>query len=380
MGRVFLTGVTGFVGRYVAVRLLARDDVDGLDVLVRARDEQHARERLVGSLEFAVSTEQARELVGRMTPIIGDLRSERFGLDDAAWQGLAERTTHVLHGAANVRFDQDIEDARSYNVFGSKQAARLARDAQASGGLDRFDWVGTAFVAGLRRDRVLESELEHEAGWKNPYEQSKYEAERWLKEHASDLPLTVFRPSIVVGESSTGATTNFGMLYWPIRVYAKGWWRTVVGSAQTPVDIVPVDFVADAIDVLSRPGQPVGPTYHLTSGPEGAVSIGALADLAQEYFGGRAARFVDPDFFLTWVRPVVDMFIWGPKRRVLRQGGRFFIPYMAGNPLFDNRETTEALAAHGVAVPKVRDYFANLLDYARETDFGKKSKVEDRGV
>ncbi|MCO4770112.1 MAG: SDR family oxidoreductase [Deltaproteobacteria bacterium] len=372
MGRVFLTGVTGFVGRYVAARLLARPDVEGLDVLVRARDEAHARERLLDSMTHAVSPDDAPELVARMTPIIGDLRRDRFGLDEEAWHALAGRTTHVLHGAANVRFDQDLEDARSYNVFGTEQAALLAREAKGRGGLDRFDWVGTAFVAGLRRDRVLESELEHAAGWKNPYEQSKYEAEQWLRAHAADLPLTVFRPSIVVGDSSTGATTNFGMLYWPIRLYAKGWWRTVVGSAETPVDIVPVDFVADAIDALSQPGQPVGATYHLTSGVEGAVTIGALAQLAQDFFGGRPARFADPDFFMTWVRPVVDLFIWGPKRRVLRQGGRFFIPYMSGNPLFDNTETTAALAAHGVEVPQVREYFSNLLAYAKSTDFGKK--------
>ncbi|MCO4773809.1 MAG: SDR family oxidoreductase [Deltaproteobacteria bacterium] len=371
MTRIFLTGATGFVGRYVAARLLARDEVTGLDVLVRAEDRDHAKARLLDSLLHAVDPSEAQELVERVEPVIGDLRSPRFGLSEQAWDELATRTTHVIHGAANVRFDQDLEDARSYNVFGTQQAAALARRALELGGLTRFDWVGTAFVAGLRRDAVAEDELEHQAGWKNPYEQSKYEAEVWLRKNASDLPLTVFRPSIVVGESASGATTNFGMLYWPIRIYAKGWWRTVVGAANTPVDIVPVDFVADALDVLTRPGEPVGRTYHLTSGVDGAVSIQSLAQLANEYFGGRPARFVDPEFFMTWLRPAVDLLIWGPKRRVLRQGGRFFVPYMSGNPLFDNTETVNALKPHGIAVPQVSQYFANLLDYCRDTDFGK---------
>ncbi len=370
MARIFLTGVTGFVGRYLAARLLNRPDVDGLDVLVRARDESAARARLLESMQNAVS-EGAEALVARMEPVLGDLREERFGLDPEAWDALAQRTDAVLHGAANVRFDQDLEDARSYNVYGTQQAAALARRAVELGGLTRFDWVGTAFVAGLRRDVVQERDLEHDAGWKNPYEQSKYEAEVWLRAHASDLPLTIFRPSIVVGESQTGATTNFGMLYWPIRLYAKGWWRTVVGSADTPVDIVPVDFVADAIEALSRPGEAVGETYHLTSGVEGAVTIGELAGLAQQYFGGRPARYVDPGFFLRWVRPVVDLFLWGPKRRVLQQGGRFFIPYMSGNPRFDNAGTARALAPHGIVVPQVREYFSTLLDYCKRTDFGK---------
>lgn len=371
MGRVFLTGVTGFVGRYLARRLLERPELEGLDVLVRADSVEHARKRLLRSMEHVVPTDAAQALVERMQPVIGDLRQERFGLSQEAFLALAERTDAILHGAANVRFDQDLEDARSYNVFGTQVAAALGRAAQERGGLSRFDWVGTAFVAGLRRDVVGEDELEHGAGWKNAYEQSKYEAERWLRTEATDLPVTVFRPSIVVGESSTGATTNFGMMYWPVRLYAKGWWRTVVGSAQTPVDIVPVDFVADAIERLSRPGEPVGGTFHLTSGPEGAITIEELANLVQEYFGGRGARYVDPDFFMTWVRPVVDLMIWGPKRKVLQQGGRFFIPYFSGNPRFSNEHTRAALASTDIQVPQVRDYFSTLLDYCQRTDFGK---------
>jgi thioester reductase-like protein len=371
MGRVFITGVTGFVGRYMADRIVQREDVDGVDVLVRARDPEHARERLLKSMRYAVSEERAVQVVSRMTPIIGDLRSERFGLAEDVWNELAERTDSILHAAANVRFDQTIEDARGENVFGTQQAAELGREALKRGGLDRFDWVGTAFVAGLRRDVVREDELQHDAGWKNPYEQSKYEAEVWLRTEASELPLTVFRPSIVVGESATGATTNFGMMYWPIRLYSKGWWRTVVGSAETPVDIVPVDFVAGAIECLSRLGQPVGATYHLTAGPQGAVTIQRLADLVQEFFGGRGPRFVDPDFFMKWIRPVVDMFLWGPKRRVLQEGGKFFVPYFSGNPLFENSGTAAALAPHGIEVPRVDDYFTNLLTFCRDTDFGK---------
>lgn len=101
MSRIFLTGVTGFVGRFVAARLLARDEVEGLDVLVRADGNQHARERLLASMRHAVPEHQAVALVERMTPVIGDLRSERLGLSESDWDELAARTDHEI-GRAHV--------------------------------------------------------------------------------------------------------------------------------------------------------------------------------------------------------------------------------------------------------------------------------------
>ena len=88
-------------------------------------------------------------------------------------------------------------------------------------------------------------------------------------------------------------------------------------------------------------------------------------------FGGKGAKYMSPDTFWRWGRPVADLFIWGKKRRVIREGGRFFIPYFEGNPIFDVSRSHGALAALGVVAPKVGDYFENVLDYAQRTNFGK---------
>lgn len=373
MGDVFITGVTGFLGRHLAVRLLRnRDDVDRLQCLVRCEDEAHGRTRLHKSLRRAVPEAELEPLLARMDVVRGDLTKPRLGLDDAAWDALAARCDVVLHSAADVRFNQDLDDARNRNVEGTARVTELAK-ACAETGLRRYDWVGTAFVAGLRRGKVTEADLEHEAGWKNTYEQSKYEAEAWLRANASDLPLTVYRPSIIVGESSTGATSNFGMLYWPVQIYARGWWRTIVGRGDTVVDIVPVDYVADAIEALGRGTDHVGETFHLAAGPEGSMTIEQIADVTRSFFGGRPARYMDPDFFMTWVRPLADLAIWGKKRRVIREGGKFFVPYFSGNPLFDTEQARTALAPFGVEPPKLEEYLTTLFEYARETDFGRKT-------
>ncbi len=373
MTGLLLTGVTGFLGRYIAVRLLDQRPSVVLWVLVRAEDDAHAWERIDQTLERAgCKLDDHPGWRKRIVPVVGDITLPNMGLDPGLRERLVSSCRAVVHAAANVKFNQSLEDARMRNVQGTRVAVELAREIHGAGRLKRFDWVGTAFVAGLRRDRVSEDELEHDAGWKNPYEQSKYEAEVWLRTHAADLPLTVFRPSIIVGHSQTGSTTNFGMLYWPLRVYAEGWWRTIVGRPDTTVDIVPVDFVAEAIEALSREGVAPGGSYHLAAGPDGAPTIAQLAEQTRAFFDGKEVRYIAPKTFLRWVRPIVDMFIWGKKRKVLRSSGRFFIPYFDGNPVFDVSRSHGALAAFGIAPPRVDEYLAVLLEYCRTTDFGRR--------
>lgn len=368
---LFVTGVTGFVGRYAALRLLDRPDKPTLRCLVRADREEEGHKRLLDSLRKAAPDDVVAAVADRIEAVPGDLLEPRLGLGETAWRDVAEGVDAVLHAAADIRFDRDLAESRRYNVEGTREVIDLARAAADGGTLKRFDWVGTAFVAGLRRDLVAEDDLEHDQGWKNPYEQSKYEAELLVRTEAADLPWTILRPSIVVGDSRTGTTSNFGMLYWPVQLYARGWWRTIVGRPDTPVDIVPVDFVADALEALCRCDAPTRKTYHLASGPDGALTIADFADLAQRSFGGPAPRYVDPEFFLRWVRPMVDLVLWGKKRRVIREGGRFFVPYFQGNPRFCTQVARAALEPLGLRPPMVRTYVDTLFDYCKRTDFGR---------
>ena len=130
--------------------------------------------------------------------------------------------------------------------------------------------------------------------------------------------------------------------------------------------------MADAIEYLSRGQQHLGGTFHLAAGPEGVVTIGELAELCRQYFGGGAPRYIAPDTFMRWIRPVVDLFIWGRRRRVIRAGGAFFVPYFDGNPIFDVTESSAALKSAGIKPPRVRDYIEVLFDYCVETDFGRR--------
>jgi len=376
--RLLITGGHGFVGRYAVRELLRRCPDAELTLLVRPRGDEAASARVrralssVGVGDAAVRIEE------------GNLGEPRMGLDRRRYEALAGRIDRVLHAAANVRFDQDLEGARRANLASTARILRFGVRA----GIERLDHVSTCFVAGRRQDRVLETDLLHDRGFRNPYEESKYDTERLLREPRSmrelqgdpleDLPypVTVLRPSMVVGESTTGRTASFHMIYWPLKLYARGYWRTLIGYPETPIDAVPVDYVGNAMAEILCCEEAAGATYHLAAGPERQTTIGELAGLAAAILEAPPVRYMDPDFFMRWLRPLVDPMLMLTRRgRSILKGGRLYLPYFAGNPRFDTARADALLAPRGIRPPHVRDMFEPLLRYAVTSDFGRRKSA-----
>lgn len=358
-----ITGGTGFVGRYVIAALLRRDGDARVTALVR-RHRRYAPEARVRRALEAVG---AADLLPRVEALAGDLAATRFGLDQPTYDALARRTGRLIHGAASVRFDQSIEEARRNNTRTTEEVLRFAHAA----GLERLDHVSTCYVAGRRTDLVREDELEHDAGFKNGYEQSKYESEQLLRREAGSTALTVMRPSIVVGDSRTGATTSFNVIYWPMKLYHRGWWRTVIGRRETTVDAVPVDFVGEAIAALALRPEAAGRTFHLAAGPARQSTAAEIADLTRRLLDGPPVRWIDPDTFTRWVQPVLDPLLLTRRLRRIRRGGHIYLPYFTANPSFDTTHADAALAPLGIEPLPVREYFENLVRFAVDSDFGR---------
>jgi nucleoside-diphosphate-sugar epimerase len=239
--------------------------------------------------------------------------------------------------------------------------------------------VSTAYVAGNRTDVVLETELDGRAGHKNNYERTKFEAEALVREAQAELPVAIHRPSIVVGEAASGRTQSFKTLYWPVRVYALGLWRTVPGDPTSPLDLVPVDFVRDAILALRRRPGTVGRCFHIASGVDGCATMADMARiLARNFPRRRPLRFVPPGPWMRFVHPVLKVAAFGATRRVVITGEQY-VPYMTKNPRFDNREAAAHLAAAGVAIPRVADYVDRLFRYCVETDWGAHDRATRGG-
>jgi long-chain acyl-CoA synthetase len=357
---ILVTGATGFLGVRLVRELLERQPQATLALLIRDRPGQSGQQRA----DLIVPPAER----SRVQVYSGDVGHPNCGLDTAAYQRLSAETTRVIHSAATVRFDHSLDEARRINVEGTRGVLDFAAGARQ---LRSVAYVGTAYVAGERTGLVQESELAVGQTYRNTYEQSKAEAEALVRLRLGSLPGVILRPSIIVGDSQTGVTSSFKMMYWPLKIYSRNLWRTVPGFPDAVLDIVPVDFVASAVARLAFDEAAVGSTVHLCAGPRGSATIQQIAQRAMEYFHVREPRYVDPKFFFAAVRPLLFLLLWGPKRRVLRDG-RAYRDYFTMRMQFDTSNAERLLGPFGVCPPPVLDYLDRLFNYCVASEWGRK--------
>jgi long-chain acyl-CoA synthetase len=334
----------------VLARLL-RDGDEPIDALVRARDGAEASRRLAAVLDSLGVPPGHR---ARVRARAGGLTEPGMGLgsDDAA--ALADEVTDVVHCAASVSFGLSLEEARAINVEGTRRVLDLAERVAARGALRRFVHVSTAYVAGRHHGRFGEGDLWVGQEFRNTYERSKAEAEHLVRERGARFPAVVVRPSIVMGDSVTGWTPSFNVLYWPLRAFARGLLTHIPAAPDARVDIVPVDYVADTIAHLLHERPDVRGVVHATAGDD-AVSVEGLVDLAASALGRERPRLAAHD---------------GGLAERSDEAARY-LPYFDMAVVFDDARARRVLRPAGIAPPPLEEYFATLLDFARRARWGK---------
>jgi thioester reductase-like protein len=330
MGAVLLTGATGFVGKEILDRFLDR----GRQVyaLVRAPNDDAAKARLPSH--------------ANLTPLAGDIERPGLGLASPL-----EDITTIVHCAASVSFDLSLEESRKVNVDGTRHVLELAKRCER---LERLSYVSTAYVAGEPRRLFQEDELDVGQRFRNPYERSKFEAERMVREQADGLPLQVLRPSIVVGDSRTGRTSSFNVLYGPLKAFARGAIPAIPGRRGSPVDVVPVDYVADRTVDLAEQGS--DGTYHLVAG-RNATTVGRLLDLASAQLGRRPPAVLPPTAYRRLLHP------WLRRKYSGLRKLEVYFPYFSMRVRFDDRRLGPA--------PPVEAYFHRLVEFAERARWGR---------
>jgi len=362
---IFLTGSTGYIGAHVAANLL-RDHGAALNVLVRARDAREAEGRLWQALQLHLEFPQFYELLQtRVRVFRGDLTESGFGLDRDEYDRLVHTTDSVIHCAASLNRKSE-KSCLNVNLRGTLEVLTLARQAEHYHGLRRFSEVSTVAVAGKRQNEVVTEDrsIEWDRSDYDPYARTKKFCEHMMRVLLPETPKTVFRPSIVLGDSRYAETTQFDMV--KAFVFLAG--LPVLPFRPTDkIDIVNVDFVAEAISTLHQKDRPEHEIYHLSSGV-GSQTFREITKALAAAQNKRAPVFV----------PIAEKPFAGSVNFLAnRKGGlgkaasllKVFMPYLTWNTVFDNTRVTKELSKRPVAFSK---YCYPLLTFSRENNFAYK--------
>jgi nucleoside-diphosphate-sugar epimerase/acyl carrier protein len=298
--------------------------------------------------------------------VSGDVTGDQqLGLAAADAEALSSRVTAIVHAAANTRFDAPLADARAANVEGTRHVIEFARRCPR---LDRILALSTAHVAGRRTGAVAEDDLEHDAGFVNVYEATKYEAEIALRAAMRDLPVAVARISTVAGDSTSGAMPSPGAIHQAVRFMYAGLAPMVPAREDSPVDFVALDYAAKAVACLATSGFEAGATWHIAAGAD-AVPFGELIDLTLETFlehrPSWRRRAIERPALVDL--PTFELFCQSVEQAgdsTLRAATKViahFAPQLAFPKSFDDRRCRETLARAGIAKPPSRDVWARMV-------------------
>jgi len=359
---IFLTGSTGYIGAHVLANVLTNSP-ERANLLVRARTEQEARERLWRAMQIHLDFPQFRDsLDARISFFRGDLTGSKFGLDADDYARLVHSTDSVIHCAASLNRKSE-KSCLNVNLRGTLQVIQLASRANADHGLRRFSHVSTVAVAGVRANEVVEEDtaIDWERSDYDPYARTKKFCEHMGRELLPGVSKLFLRPSIVLGDSRRPETTQFDMV--KAFVFLAGL-PMLPFRPNDRLDIIPVDYVADAIATLHLKEKPLHEIYHLSSGTD-SETFQQLTNALAETQGKRG-----PVFMPGLERPSTQM-VNALARRSGKIGGiatllKVFLPYLVWNTVFDN---TRVVAELGRKPAPFSKYCYGLLRFSRENNF-----------
>jgi thioester reductase-like protein len=364
----FLTGATGTIGSAVVPRLLAEPDAL-VTLLIRARDDADLETRLGGMFtHWALQPGDARRL--RVRALRGDISLPGFGLSEAVQAKLAHEATHLIHCAASVKLNMTMAQALATAVLPTRTILALGRQGMQAGVLKKIDLVSTVGVWGRTPGHMPERRLPEVTDFHNTYEAAKAEAERVVWAEGQGLPITVHRPSMVVGETDSGNVIHFQVFY-HLCEFLSGvrTFGVMPQLGHTRLDTVPVDWVADALCWASNNTHTAGQIFHLCAGPQGAIALPRLQQLFRDAL--RAQGQTPPGLrvvsrsLLERLIPIIGALAGARTRRALR-GLPPVLAYLAEDQGFSNTQSNATFAAAGLPLPAIESYLGPVLNYYLE--------------
>ena len=345
---VFITGGTGLIGRAAIARLLRQHPDVRIAALVRSGEQWRSLVTTLGPL------------AARVVPVRGDITCDGLALGRGAHHWLERHSRAVVHLAADTVFSRSRDAARAVNVDGTRHVLEMANSWQS---VERLVHVSTAFVAGGRDGLIAEQDNGAGAGFVNPYEWSKYEAERLVRD--SPLPWIILRPSTVACDNVTGTVTQLNALHFALRLCYQGLAALLPGAEDAPMDVVTTHYVARAIGAVMLRDDLAGETLHLCAGSR-SLALGELLDRTFHIWardeswkrrGHMRPALTDLDTWQLFTHTVDEL--GDPALRRVTHALSHFIPQLALPKWFD---TSRADAALGFCAPTVASYWPRMVE------------------
>ena len=359
----FITGSTGYLGSHVASGLLERYS-QKLNLLVRAKDRRSAELKLWRALQLHLDFPRFEHWLNSQIEIfLGDITLPEFGLHKGEYVRLMKTTDSVLHIAASLNRRSE-KACLNVNLRGTLEVLKFAGRVVAQHGLRRYSHVSTVAVAGMRGNEVVTeaASIDWERSDYDPYARTKKFCEHMARELLPNVPLTIFRPSIVLGDSRRGETTQFDM----VKAFVFLARRSVLPlRPNDQLDIVNVDFVADSIVTLHHKEETQYDTYHLSSGT-GSPTCRQITDALAKARGRSGPLFIP-----ALSGPFQGVVDWLANRRGTSVGQlasllKVFLPYLLWNTVFDNQRVVQET---GRSPANFTDYGFPLFEFSRKNHF-----------
>lgn len=346
---VFLTGFPGFIAGRLVEKLA--DKNTRFFLLVQPAFIEKAK---IECERIAVETKTPLE---NFYLFSGDITKENLDLTPEDLEFVKNEATDVYHLAAIYDLAVERNLAMCVNVEGTQNVNSLVRQIK---NLDRYNYVSTCYVAGKRTGLILEIDLEHDAGFRNFYEETKYLAELEVEKLKSELPVTIHRPSVVVGDSRTGETQKYDGIYYLI-LYLKKFPSLLslfnIGNERVRLNLVPVDFVVESIAALSQDKNAVGKTFQLAD--PNPLTTRELFDVISEKLAKRKSAVTVP-------AALVETSLNLPVSPSITGLPTIAVPYFFIEQTYDTRLADEFLAPHNIACPPFSSYIENLIDFVEK--------------
>ena len=346
---VFMTGFPGFL----ATRLVKRLAREGARFILLTHPKFLSTARATVDrirLETGAPDENFRI-------IAGDITEPDLGLSHDELERARRETTTIFHLAAIYDLAVACDVAAHVNVEGTLNVNEFAKSVAH---LRRYHYISTCYVAGKREGLIREDELHHDQGFRNHYEETKYLAELEVQALKSELPVTIHRPAVVCGDSRTGETAKYDGIYYLIHYLRKwpgGLTLLNIGNRDVCLNLVPVDFVIEAMVALAKDQRAVGATVQLAD--PAPLTTKQLFDEISKVIGGRDSLATVPAGI---VYPVL-MLPFAPRITGLPHSA---VPYFFLEQTYDTARARELLEPHGIRCPRFPDYVGTLVNFVAE--------------